>query len=247
MERYKSRKELKTEAKELLRGNWKEAILLNAIPVILTIIGVVITLISFFIIQQRTDTFYDIGINYNNYETSYTEDLWSTIIGVISTLLTVGISYTFLDWLRNPAMRIEPFKQAFQAFTRKYFLGTLLIYIFTGFFVFLWTILLVVPGMIKAISYSQAYFIYKDRKTLSENGKVSSIDCITESRKMMKGYKWEYFILQLSFIGWGILSILSLGIGFLWLNPYANATYAAFYDNLTENSTFDESVENLLV
>ena len=88
---------------------------------------------------------------------------------------------------------------------------------------------------------------FQTLKWTIENGKVSALDCITESRKMMDGHKWEYFVLQLSFIGWGILSILSLGIGFLWLNPYANATYATFYDNLTENSTFDESVENLLV
>ena len=60
---------------------------------------------------------------------------------------------------------------------------------------------------------------------------------------MMDGHKFEYFMLQLSFLGWGILSVLSLGIGFLWLNPYMNTTYAAFYKNLTENDSYDESVE----
>lgn len=61
---------------------------------------------------------------------------------------------------------------------------------------------------------------------------------------MMDGHKWEYFVLQLSFIGWGILSILSLGIGFLWLKPYVYCIYAAFYNNLTENSHFDESLDD---
>ena len=234
------------EAKELLRGRWKEAILLNAIPVILTVIGVAITLVSFSFIQQKIGLFSDsdIGANINSYESSSTEDFWSTIIGALSTFITLGISYTFLDWLRNPTMRIEPVKQAFQIFTKKYFLGTFFIYIITGFFVSLWTLLLIIPGIIKTISYSQAYFIYKDHKTLTENGKVSSLDCITESRKMMDGHKWEYFVLQLSFIGWGILSILSLGIGFLWLKPYVYCIYAAFYNNLTENSHFDESLDD---
>ena len=232
------------EVKELLHGRWKEAILLNAIPIISTIIGVAITLLSYSFIQQRIGLFSDIGANINSYESSSTGNFWSTIFGALSTFIAVGISYTFLDWLRNPTMRIEPVKHAFQIFTKKYFLGTFLIYIFTGFFTLLWAFLLILPGIIKTISYSQAYFIYKDKKTLTENGKVSSLDCITESRKMMNGHKWEYFVLQLSFIGWGILSILSLGIGFLWLNPYVNVTYAAFYKNLTENSSFDKSLES---
>jgi uncharacterized membrane protein len=244
LERYKSRKELKAEVKEVLRGRWKEAILLSAIPIILTIIGVAITLLSYSFIQQRIGLFSDIGTNINRYESSYTEDFWSTIFGALSTFIAIGISYTFLDWLRNPTMRIEPVKQAFQIFTKKYFLGTFLIYIFTGFFTLLWAFLFIVPGIIKTISYSQAYFIYKDQKILTENGKVSALDCITESRKMMDGHKWEYFVLQLSFIGWGILSILSLGIGFLWLKPYVYCIYAAFYNNLTENSHFDESLDD---
>lgn len=74
MERYKSRKELKAEVKEVLRGRWKEAILLSAIPIILTIIGVAITLLSYSFIQQRIGLFSDIGTNINRYESSYTED-----------------------------------------------------------------------------------------------------------------------------------------------------------------------------
>ncbi|MGB6179495.1 DUF975 family protein [Carnobacterium sp.] len=240
MGKYKNRAELKNEAKELLRGRWKEAILLNMIPVLLTIIGMAIALGVVALFQLRTGFFSEIGMKY---DPSSAENTGSTSSGIISAFLTIGISFTFLDWLREPEMRIRPIKDAFQIFTKKYFLGTLLIYILTTIFTLLWTFLFVIPGIIKSFSYSQAYLIYKDRKVLSGDDKVSALDCITESRKMMDGHKWEFFVLELSFIGWGILSVLSFGIGFLWLNPYANATYAAFYKNLTENSGHDDSME----
>ncbi|SEL24290.1 Uncharacterized membrane protein [Carnobacterium iners] len=238
MGRYKNRRELKAEAKELLSGRWKDAILLNMIPVLLTIIVMAISLSVLAVLIK------ELMIEPASYAPpADNSGSGSTITGIVSAFLTIGISYTFLDWLRNPEMQIRPFKQAFQVFTKKYFLGTLLVYIFTAIFTILWTLLLVVPGIIKTFSYSQAYFIFKDRKSFSEDEKVSALGCITESRKMMDGHKWEYFVLQLSFIGWGILSVLSFGIGFIWLNPYMNATLAAFYKNLTENDGYDESVE----
>lgn len=237
MGRYKNRQELKLEAKELLSGRWKEAILLNAIPALLTITVMAISFSVLFVL------FGELMTNPDSYNTAPADSSGSTTVSIVSSFLTVGISYAFLDWLRDPEMRIQPLRQALQVFTKKYFLGTLLIYVLTSIFLTLWTMLLVIPGIIKTFSYSQAYFIFKDRKSVSGNQKVSALACITESRKMMDGHKFEYFMLQLSFLGWGILSVISLGIGFLWLNPYMNTTYAAFYKNLTENDGYDESVE----
>ena len=57
-------------------------------------------------------------------------------------------------------------------------------------------------------------------------------DCIHESRMMMKGYKWKLFCMDLSFIGWAILCLFTLGIGFLWLQPYIEASHAKFYEEL---------------
>ncbi len=56
----------------------------------------------------------------------------------------------------------------------------------------------------------------------------------------MKGHKWRFFLLEMSFIGWGILAVLSLGIGFLWLFPYENATRVAFYEDLTKGKYLNE-------
>ncbi|WP_226799594.1 DUF975 family protein [Carnobacterium mobile] len=242
LENYKRRAELKQEVKDLFRGRWKDAVLLNLVPTILLIIVSIIGIIA---VIGAMNLSMDVSAGYpQNYGISYSDNTGtSTGSGIIATLITTGISFTFLDWLRKPELRIQPFKNAFQVFSKKYFLRVVLIYIIVSIFTFLWTLLFIIPGIIKSYSYSQAYFIYKDRMEHSEGEKPSALDCITESRRLMDGHKWEYFILQLSFIGWGLLSLLTLGIGFLWLNPYMNATYAAFYDNLSQNYYGNDEIE----
>ena len=95
-----------------------------------------------------------------------------------------------------------------------------------GIYVFLWTLLLIVPGVIKALAYSLVPYILVERPELSAS------EAIDLSEKMMKGHKTEFFFLTLSFLGWMILSCLTLGIGFFWLLPYMYTTYAAFYEDV---------------
>lgn len=96
-------------------------------------------------------------------------------------------------------------------------------------FTFLWSCLLFIPGIVKSYAYSMSGFI------LEENPEMSPKEAIEISQKMMKGNKWRLFCLDLSFIGWGILSILTCGIGLLWLSPYKNAATAAFYDEISRD------------
>ncbi|MBQ2112157.1 MAG: DUF975 family protein [Bacteroidales bacterium] len=95
-----------------------------------------------------------------------------------------------------------------------------------GLFVNLWSLLLIVPGFVKMYSYALTPYILIDYPELSAN------QAINLSKKMMKGHKFDLFFLQLSFIGWGILSVLTLCVGLLWLVPYMTATQAAFYQNV---------------
>lgn len=97
-----------------------------------------------------------------------------------------------------------------------------------GVFTFLWTLLLIIPGIIKSLAYSMTPFILKDYPELSAN------QAINLSIKMMEGRKFDLFYLYLSFIGWGILAIFTLGIGYLWLMPYMYTSTAAFYQNVKE-------------
>ena len=92
-----------------------------------------------------------------------------------------------------------------------------------GLYVALWTLLLVIPGIIKAYSYAMTPYI------LAENPMLTVNEAITKSRKLMNGNKWRLFCLQLSFIGWDLLAAITLGIADLWINPYKECANAAFY------------------
>lgn len=97
-------------------------------------------------------------------------------------------------------------------------------------FLALWTCLFVIPGIIKMYSYSLVPFI------LSENPEMQATEAITKSRKMMDGYKWQAFVLDLSFIGWGILSVITCGIvGLFYANPYIYQTKAELYEFIKES------------
>lgn len=93
-------------------------------------------------------------------------------------------------------------------------------------YVVLWTILLVIPGIIKALSYSMTNFVLRDRPDLRYNGAIEL------SMAMMQGHKWDLFWLYLTFIGWAILCIFTLGIGYFWLQPYMTSTMANFYEEV---------------
>ena len=98
----------------------------------------------------------------------------------------------------------------------------------TGLFTFLWSLLFVIPGIIKAFSYYQAMYI------LADNEGKPALECISESKEMMNGHKMELFVLGLSFIGWVLLGIVTFFIGFIWITPYMQATFANFYRKLKE-------------
>ena len=94
------------------------------------------------------------------------------------------------------------------------------------FFFFLWSLLFIIPGIIKLFSYAMTPYILEEHPELSAN------DAIDRSRAMMKGHKFDLFWLLLSFIGWFILTLLTLGIGGLWLQPYMQTSVAGFYEDV---------------
>ena len=93
-------------------------------------------------------------------------------------------------------------------------------------FVFLWSLLLIIPGIVKAFSYAMTPYI------LEEHPELSAGEAIDHSRAMMKGHKFDLFWLLLSFIGWGFLCLFTFGIGYLWLTPYMQTSVAAFYEDV---------------
>ena len=133
--------------------------------------------------------------------------------------LALGSCYIYLDLARGMEPDVNVLFAGFQRFVDTLVL-TLLISVFT----FLWSLLLVVPGIIKAISYSQAYYI------LAEHPEMSGKDALDASIAMMDGHKMDYFVLMLSFIPWMLLCLITCGIAVLYVGPYMETTFVNFYE-----------------
>lgn len=233
----KTRAELKSEAKGVLRGRWKDSVLMCLVP---TLVSIAIVLLLFFLLIIPIITFAqnnpDFMSGNANYDGNSGGGGGSFLGGIIGAIFSAGISWTFLDLYREKRQDIRPFSDAFRGFAGPVVLGVICLYVITTVFISLWTLLLIVPGIIKGYSYSQTYFVYYD--AFEETGvRPGFLNSITRSRQLMNGYKGQLFLLDLSFIGWHILAILTLGIGYLWLTPYITATKAAFYDNLPKTAT----------
>ena len=99
-------------------------------------------------------------------------------------------------------------------------------------FIFLWSLLLVIPGIVKSYSYALVFYIK------SENPTMDWRECLDQSEKMMQGNKWRLFKLHMSFIGWILLSMLTLGIGSLWVNAYMQTATAIFYEELKREKMY---------
>lgn len=141
------------------------------------------------------------------------------IFGV--TIVALGLMFVFLDVSRGADPKIETMAEPAKSYWR--YIATNLV---VSIYVTLWMMLLFIPGIIKAISYSQTFFIMR------ENPEMGINDAISQSMKMMKGHKMDYFLLNLSFLGWTILGFLALGVGLIWVIPYIQTAAGAFYDEL---------------
>jgi len=136
----------------------------------------------------------------------------------ISGPMSLGISIFSLNLARGKEIKVDQIFEGFKNFGTS--LGAyLLIFVFT----LLWTILLIIPGIIAALSYSQTMFI------LADDPSLGAMEALNRSKAMMEGHKMRLFILGLMFVGLAILCLLTAGIGFLWFYPFASVTLAKFY------------------
>lgn len=148
------------------------------------------------------------------------------LLGIVSFILGGTVELGYAKFLLKQYDRKElQFSDLFSQFERfgtgfaQKFLRTL--------YTCLWALLLVIPGIVKGLSYAMTPFI------LEEHPEMTASEAIKASMKLMDGHKMDLFILGLTFLGWEILACLTMGIGFLFLNPYMNAAYAAFYRSIS--------------
>jgi uncharacterized membrane protein len=142
---------------------------------------------------------------------------------IITGPFVLGIAIFALSLSRNQNPQLSMIFDGFQKFGLA--LGA---YLLMVLFIFLWMLLLIVPGIIAGLSYAMSFYIIADGQS---NGAMEAID---KSKRMMYGYKWKLFCLGCRFIGWALLCLLTAGIGFLWLMPYMQISIAKFYDDIKD-------------
>ena len=155
--------------------------------------------------------------------------------GIGTLILTgpfvVGFSIIVLHIVRKEKAEIGDLFKGFNDFGRAFVL-----WLTNQLLIGLWSLLLVIPGIIKTYSYSMSYYILIDNPELSAN------EARKKSMQLMKGNKWRLFCLHFSFIGWLLLCMLTFGILIFWIEPYMETATAEFYQSLigTEKAEITE-------
>lgn len=214
---FTSNKDLMAEAREALSGNWGWGILGYVLYTALSLA------ITFFIMTAAVFVGVVSGLSGGNVEAgaSAMNGAAQLVQLVIAGPLMVGFYGFYLGIAQENEGRLERLFVGFQRFWKSF--G---VYFFYMLFIYLWMLLLIIPGIIKCFSYSQAFFIVADDED------CGPLEAITRSKEMMKGNKWKFFCLNCRFIGWSILALFTFGIGFLWLVPYMQTAYAKFYEDV---------------
>lgn len=232
---FKTRAQLKAEAKQLLGQNFGKLFLVTFVPALLLVIALLGIVLLFTLVEMLLITL------------SYSTDGGSVLISVLgflfyivflatiiitSLFIQIGISYTLLDFIRSKNPAVLTLGNAFQVFKTRPKIRLLSIAFFYWLFLELWALVPFV-GIVKSYAYEQTFFLYKD----NINKNLPATNYITQSRQLMNGHKMDRFVIDLSFIGWFILSIFTLGLLNIWLVPYYSLTVTNFYDSLLQQST----------
>lgn len=153
-----------------------------------------------------------------------------TYLGVL--LITGPMSYGFFAFIANKmTYNTTDLNLLFVGFKNR-FAETLVAGLVMTILTAVGAMLLIVPGIIIGCGLSMTYLIMLD------NPSMSGIDALKASWALMKGHKWDYFVLGLSFIGWIILSVFTLGLLMVYITPYMYATYVAFYRQISTGSSY---------
>lgn len=204
---------LRERARSNLAGMWPLAIAVAAVATLLGGIGQ-----SFIPDVEYSREFFHLD---ENIRLTWKTGVFSTLAFILGGTLELG----YCQFLLKQHDKQNPeFNDLFSQFHR---FGTGFAQQFLrGLYIFLWSLLLVVPGIVAAYRYAMTPYI------LTDHPELTASEAIEHSKRMMDGHKGELFVLDLTFIGWQILAMVCLNLGFLFVNPYQNAAKAAFYREL---------------
>lgn len=206
--------ELKLKAKEQLQGKKLNAALM--ILVVVLIEGILSTVIS--------KIFPGESMVYEGIKVTSSSPIGSIIETFVTVFLGLGMTSYYMKIARGEEASISDLFSKGNILLKAFVTSIL-----TGLAVFGGTLLLIVPGILLAFGYSMINYIYID------NPEIGMVEVMKKSREMMKGHKWQYFCLSLSFIGWAILGVFTVGILYFWLLPYIGVAQVNFYESIKED------------
>ena len=210
--------ELRRMARENLEGNWKKSL---GIAFVASIFGALIAgnNLSFEIDLEREiiQQLPDIILSFLALMVSASSAL-NLVHFILGGPVQLGYAQILLKQYHRQEFEVKDLFSQFGRFKQGFLMNLL-----RGLYVFLWSLLFIIPGIVASYKYAMVPFL------MTDNPDMTAKESITASKELMDGYKGHLFMLDLSFIGWDLLAMLTLGIGYLWLNPYKNAAHAAFY------------------
>ncbi|MDR3190994.1 MAG: DUF975 family protein [Lactobacillaceae bacterium] len=226
--------ELKHRARERVHaGQFKTSLLLSLFIILFGYVTVVIN-------QFHNGSSDPIISMWNGTNISVTA-AFSTVIGgalltallqeVVAGVLDTGAIFRFVEWRRTGETPTTPIADSLRFWRLDRLVDTIVLLGMRFLFTLMWMLLFIIPGIVKSMGYSQATYIFAD--DLKAGVKIDTMnEYITRSRDLMDGHKMQYFMLNLSFIGWWLLVVLTGGLAGLWVIPYYNASMAEFYIEL---------------
>lgn len=220
-----SRKALKSDAKQAMR----EA---PVSPYLVTIIMGVILLIlgSVQFVLDIWEDFMAEGIIESDANMILAFGISSAIFFFINLILSTILQFGYQSYCLKVASRNQSMSYGDLFSTVRYLLKAVGLVVMISIFTILWSLLFFIPGIIASCRYSQAVFI------MAENPDKGIMECINESKEMMAGHKWEWFVLSLSFILWDLLGVFTCLLAFIYVSPYTTVTLANYYYALKGNS-----------
>ena len=231
--------ELRTAARMALQGNWGKAVLVGLVASLLGGTGSSGPEINF----EYNDNGANVNLEFAGqtiYSTSESLNpqlvafltgaatfiiiaaiVFAVIMILIGSIVEIGYAKVNLNLMQHE----EPSFDTLFAYL-PYWKTAVISSLLRSLYVLLWSLLFIIPGIVASYSYRMTSYI------LAENPDLTASEAIDMSKQMMEGKRMDLFILELTFLGWDILCMLTLGIGYLWLGPYKQATFAAFYKDL---------------
>lgn len=226
-----TRRELKERAKDILRGNYWKAFLISLVLAVATGGG------GGGGGRGASDRGYN-NFTYD-FDPSFFYILIAAIIGagiiiLIAIALRIFVFYSLevggRRYFVQSAQRFDNRRCFRFAFDSQHYLGIVGTMFLKGIFNFLWFLLFLFPGIVKAYAYSMVPYI------LADNPNIGALRAIELSKRMTRGHKFDMFVLDLSFLGWYLLGAILFGVGILFVYPYDNATKAELYLVLRQNA-----------